>query len=71
MRHGLDAAFVNPALHYGDEPADPGLLALVEAFAHMDGSPEQTRVAKELMAKFCAETQKPRKPAAAPALAKS
>ncbi len=71
MAHGLDAAFVNPALHYGDEPADPGLLALVEAFAHMDGSPDRTRIAKELMAKFCAETQKPRKPAPAPALAKS
>ncbi len=69
MAHGLDAAFVNPALHYGEEPADPGLLALVEAFAHMDGSPERTRVAKELMAKFCAETQKPRKPAPAPASA--
>ena len=39
MEHGLDAAFVNPALHYGEEPADAGLLALVEAFAHMDGSP--------------------------------
>ncbi|MCL5281915.1 MAG: methylenetetrahydrofolate reductase C-terminal domain-containing protein [Planctomycetes bacterium] len=73
MQHGLDAAFVNPALHYGEEPADRGLLALVEAFAHMDGSPERARVAKELMAKFCAETQKPRKPApaSAPTLAKS
>jgi 5,10-methylenetetrahydrofolate reductase len=68
---GLDAAFVNPALHYGDEPADGGLLELVDAFIKMDGSPEQARIAKEMMAKFCAENQKPRKPAPAPALSKS
>ena len=68
---GLDAAFVNPALHYGDDPADPGLLELVDAYIQMDGSPERTRIAKELMAKFCAENQKPRRPTPAPALAKS
>jgi methylenetetrahydrofolate reductase (NADPH) len=68
---GLDAAFVNPALHYGQEPADPGLLALVDAYVKMNGSPERARVAKELMAKFCAETPKPRRPAAAPVLSKS
>ena len=71
MEHGLDAGFVNPALHYGDEPADPALLELVNAFVRMDGSPEQTRIAKELMARFCAENQKPRKPAPAPVLSKS
>jgi 5,10-methylenetetrahydrofolate reductase len=68
IEYGLDAAFVNPALHYGEEPADPGLLELVNAYVKMNGSPEQTRIAKELMAKFCAETQKPRKPAPAPAV---
>jgi len=41
-------------------------VALVEAFVHMDGAPERTRVAKELMAKFCAETQKPRWPSRRP-----
>jgi methylenetetrahydrofolate reductase (NADPH) len=71
MASGLDAAFVNPALHYGEGPADPGLLELVEAFVKMDGSPEQARKAKELMAKFCAETPKPRRPASAPVLSKS
>jgi 5,10-methylenetetrahydrofolate reductase len=71
MEHGLDAAFVNPALHYGEEPADAGLLELVNAYVNMDGAPEQTRIAKELMAKFCAENQKARRPAAAPALSKS
>ena len=71
MESGLDAAFVNPALHYGEGPADPGLLELVDAFVKMDGSPEQTRKAKELMAKFCAEAPKPRRPAAAPVLSKS
>jgi cobalamin-dependent methionine synthase I len=71
MEHGLDAAFVNPALHYGEEPADRNLLELVNAYIKMDGAPEQTRIAKELMAKFCAENQKSRRPAAAPALSKS
>ena len=71
IENGLDAGFVNPALHYGDDPADPGLLDLVDAYIKMDGSPEQARIAKELMAKFCAENQKPRKSAPAPALSKS
>jgi 5,10-methylenetetrahydrofolate reductase len=71
IERGMDAGFVNPALHFGDEPADAGLLELVDAFVRMDGSPERTRVAKEMMAKFCAENQKPRKPAPAPALSKS
>lgn len=71
LEYGLDAAFVNPALHYGEEPVDPGLLALVDAYVKMNGSGEQTRIAKELMAKFCAETAKPRRPAAAPVLSKS
>jgi len=71
MEYGLDAAFVNPALHYGEEPADPGLLALVDAYVKMDGSPEQTRIVKELMAKFCAETPKSRRPAPAPVFSKS
>jgi hypothetical protein len=46
-------------------------LELVNAYARMDGTPEQTRVAKELMAKFCAATAKPRKPAAAPTSSKT
>jgi hypothetical protein len=71
MEYGLDAGFVNPALHYDNESADPGLLELVNAFVRMDGSPEQTRIAKEMMAKFCAENQKPRKPAPVPVLSKS
>jgi hypothetical protein len=44
---------------------------LVTAYIHMDGTPEHTRVAKELMAKFCAATQKPRRPAPTPAPAKT
>jgi cobalamin-dependent methionine synthase I len=71
MEYGLDAAFVDVSLHFGESPADPRLLELVDACAKMDGAPERTRNAKELMAKFCAEVQKPRRPAAAPALSKS
>jgi hypothetical protein len=71
MEYGLDAGFVNPASHYGESPADAGLLELVDVFIKMDGVPEQARCASERMARFCAETQKPRKPAPAPALSKS
>ncbi len=65
MEYGLDAVFANPASHFGESPADSGLQALVHAYAGMDGSPERTRDAKERLARFCEETQKPRRPAAA------
>jgi len=71
MECGLDAAFMNPASHFGEGPADPKLLELVDAYARMDGALERTQEAKERMAKFCAETQKPRRPASPPVLAKS
>ncbi len=67
---GLDAAFVDVERHFGESPADSRLLELVDACARMDGAPERTRHAKELMAKFCAEVSKPRRPASAPALSK-
>jgi hypothetical protein len=70
MEHGMDSAFMNPASHFGESPADPKLLELVGAYAEMDGSPEKADQAKERMAKFCEETQKPRRPAPTPALTK-
>lgn len=54
MEYGLDAAIVNVFHEYGKKPADPELVALVDAFAKMDGSPERTNEAMMAMAQFCA-----------------
>ncbi|MGD0596140.1 MAG: methylenetetrahydrofolate reductase C-terminal domain-containing protein [Sedimentisphaerales bacterium] len=58
MEYGLDAGIVNIAHHYGRVPADPDLVALVDAFAKMDGSAEATNNAMMLMGKFCQENRK-------------
>ncbi len=50
---GVDGGIVNTthSLHSGE--AAPELLALVEAFAQLDGDMEKTTTAMELMASFC------------------
>jgi cobalamin-dependent methionine synthase I len=55
MEYGLDAAIVNVAHRYGQVEPAPALLELVDAYAKMDGSPENTSAAMELMGKFCRE----------------
>lgn len=57
MEYGLDAGIVNVSHHFGEKPADAGLVKLVEAFAQMDGSPEKTNDAMMLMGQFCAESR--------------
>ena len=57
MEYGLDAGIVNVSHHYGQTPADPGLVELVDAFAKMDGSQENTNRAISLMGEFCASTR--------------
>ncbi len=58
MEYGLDAAIVNTAHHYGQvEPASE-MLELVDTFAKMNGSAENTSKAMKLMGKFCQETRK-------------
>jgi methylenetetrahydrofolate reductase (NADPH) len=59
MEYGLDAGIVNVAHHYGKVPVDPDLLALVDAYAKMDGSAEATNRAMMFMGKFCRENRKP------------
>jgi cobalamin-dependent methionine synthase I len=61
MEHGLDAGIVNTHHKFGQKPAAPELLELVDAFVNMDGSPEKTNNAMMLMGTFCAETRKPKK----------
>jgi cobalamin-dependent methionine synthase I len=55
MEYGLDAAIVNVAHRYGQVEPAPALLELVDAYAKMDGSPEKTDRAMELIGKFCRE----------------
>ena len=57
MEYGLDAGIVNVAHHFGEKPADPELVKLVDAFAKMDGSAERTNDAMMLMGQFCAATR--------------
>ncbi len=55
MEYGLDAVIANVAHHYGAVEPAQDLLELVDAYAKMDGSPEKTDRAMELMGKFCRE----------------
>ncbi len=58
MQYGLDAGIVNVAHHFGEKPADPELVELVEAYAKMDGSAENAGEAMTLMGQFCASAKK-------------
>ncbi|MBN2139346.1 MAG: dihydropteroate synthase [Sedimentisphaerales bacterium] len=53
MEYGLDAGIVNTAHHFGESPAAPELLELVDAYAKMDGSAEAMMRAMDLMGQFC------------------
>lgn len=55
---GLDAGIVNVKHGYGTKPADPELLALVDAFAQQDGSAEASTKAMTLMGEFCSKSRK-------------
>jgi hypothetical protein len=59
MEYGLDAGIVNTEHHYGLVEPDPDLLALVDAYAKMDGSSERLNTSMEMMGKFCQENRKP------------
>ncbi len=58
MRYGLDAGIVNVAHHFGESPADPVLVKLVEAYADMDGTMDKLNDAMMLMGDFCASAKK-------------
>ncbi|MHC5083033.1 MAG: methylenetetrahydrofolate reductase C-terminal domain-containing protein [Planctomycetota bacterium] len=59
MEYGLDAGIVNVAHRFGEKPADPVLVELVDAYAKMDGSSEKMTDAMTLMGQFCASCKKP------------
>jgi 5,10-methylenetetrahydrofolate reductase len=58
MEYGLDAAYVDVTRHYGESPADPKLLELIDAFVDMDGSPEKRATAEKLMSGLSAGAKK-------------
>lgn len=58
MEYGLDAGIVNTAHQYGSVEAPPELLALVDAYARLDGSMERLTKAMELMGQFCRDNRK-------------
>ena len=58
MEYGLDAGIVNTAHQYGSVEAPSELLALVDAYAKLDGSMEKMSKAMELMGQFCRENRK-------------
>jgi len=58
MEYGLDAGIVNTAHQYGSVEAPPELLALVDAYAKLDGSMEKLSKTMELMGQFCRENRK-------------
>jgi len=59
VEYGLDAAIVNVSHKYGTVEPAAELLELVDAYAKMDGSPERTQRAMELMARFCQQARRP------------
>ena len=55
---GLDAGIVNVAHHYGSVEPASDLLEMVDAYAKMDGTPDKTNRAIELMGTFCQVNRK-------------
>lgn len=58
MKYGLDAGIVNASHKFGNKPADPKLVQLVEAFAAMDGESSRTDSAIQMMSDFCSTLRK-------------
>ncbi|RKY11446.1 MAG: hypothetical protein DRP52_05930, partial [Planctomycetota bacterium] len=59
MEYGLDAGIVNVTHRFGEKPADPGLVELVDAYAKLDGNMDNLTVAMERMGQFCQSCKKP------------
>jgi cobalamin-dependent methionine synthase I len=58
MGYGLDAGIVNPSHKFGEKPADPELVKLVEAYANLDGNADNVTKAMTLMGQFCQAAKK-------------
>jgi hypothetical protein len=58
MEYGMDAAILNVAQRFGEKPASPELVRLVDAYAKMDGDADNLENATTLMKTFCASFKK-------------
>jgi len=58
LEYGLDAAFADVTRHYGESPADPKLIEMIDAFIDMDGSPEKRANAEKAISAFTAGAKK-------------
>jgi hypothetical protein len=59
MEAGMDTCWANAQPQYGRIPADPNIVALVDAFAQMDGASDKQQQAAAALEKFCAAGRKP------------
>jgi 5-methyltetrahydrofolate corrinoid/iron sulfur protein methyltransferase len=53
IEYGMDAAIIDVRKDWFDPAPDPELVELMDAFVHIDGSPENAMRAMELMGEFC------------------
>ena len=58
MEYGLDAAFVDTTHHYGQNPADPGLIKVIDAFTQIDGSVQKANEVRELIGPLVKDKKK-------------
>jgi methylenetetrahydrofolate reductase (NADPH) len=58
MECGLDAAFVDVTRHYGENPADPELIKVIDAFTQMDGSDQNENDVRDLIGTFIEDKKK-------------
>jgi len=59
MAYDMDTCMTDAAHHFGESPADKGLMALVEAYAQADGLQDKAQTAMALMNKLCPPKPKP------------
>ncbi|MHC5001086.1 MAG: hypothetical protein ACYTE1_09770, partial [Planctomycetota bacterium] len=58
MEYGMDAAILNVAQRFGEKPASPELVRLVDAYAKLDGNANNLTNAMTLMDQFCASCKR-------------
>jgi cobalamin-dependent methionine synthase I len=58
MEYGMDAAILNVSQRFGEKPASPELVRLVDAYAKLDGNANNLTNAMTLMDQFCASCKR-------------
>lgn len=63
MGYGMDAAWTDVTRHYGESPADPALLKVIDAYAEADGSAQKMEIVKQMLTQLSGDAKKPPKKA--------